>query len=145
MQPIAELLAKKATQRTARDRAITDRRELCRTSLGQLAQRQCALPDWQGNQHRQQPPTARHPAPAHPARPAARHAAAAHRGAPGLARLDGSPRPGHQRQPLRARLQPLLAHHPRRRFRLWRGHRAHLPGGRRTGSRLSGRAVEKPL
>ena len=26
------LLAKKATQRTARDRAITDRRELCRTS-----------------------------------------------------------------------------------------------------------------
>ena len=34
MQPIAELLAKKATQRTARDRAITDRRELCRTSLG---------------------------------------------------------------------------------------------------------------
>ena len=63
----------------------------------------------------------------------------------GLARLYGSPRPGHQRQPLRAGLQPLLAHHPRRRFRLWRGHRADLPGGRRTGSRLAGRAVEKPL
>ena len=33
MQPIAELLARKTTQRTARGRAITDRRELCRTSL----------------------------------------------------------------------------------------------------------------
>ena len=33
MQPIAVLLARKATQRTARDRAATDRRELCRTSL----------------------------------------------------------------------------------------------------------------
>ena len=34
LQPIAGLLARKATQRTARGRAITDRRELCRTSLG---------------------------------------------------------------------------------------------------------------
>jgi hypothetical protein len=33
LQPIAQLLARKATQRTARSRAITDRRELCRSSL----------------------------------------------------------------------------------------------------------------
>ena len=37
MQPIAGLWAKKATQRMARDRAITDRRELCRTSFIQTA------------------------------------------------------------------------------------------------------------
>ena len=33
LQPIAQLLAKKATQQTARARVITDRRELCRGSL----------------------------------------------------------------------------------------------------------------
>ena len=34
LQPIAPLLAKKATPQTARARLITDRRELCRGSLG---------------------------------------------------------------------------------------------------------------
>ncbi len=34
LQPIARLLARKTTQWTARARAITDRRELCRGSLG---------------------------------------------------------------------------------------------------------------
>ena len=33
LQPIAWLLARKTTQRTARARVITDRRELCRGSL----------------------------------------------------------------------------------------------------------------
>ncbi len=93
-----------------------------RYRLRQLAKRQCALPDWQGNQHRLQPPTARHPALAHPGKTCcAPRCSRTHRSAPGLARLDGGERPGHQRQPLRAGLQPLLTHHPRRRFRLWRG------------------------
>ena len=35
LQPIASLLARKTTQRTARARATTDRRELCRGFLGQ--------------------------------------------------------------------------------------------------------------
>lgn len=65
--------------------------------LRQLAQRQCALPDRAGNQHRLQPAAARHAAAAHAGRPAARHAAAAHRGAAGLARLDGGQRRRHRR------------------------------------------------
>jgi hypothetical protein len=37
LQPIAQQLARKAMQRTVRARVITDRRELCRGSLGTLA------------------------------------------------------------------------------------------------------------